>query len=342
MPIWSPLNKSDSSLALVPFGTGGLDEFTDEYALTLGRLRRADNVRTATGALERRKGAKKLWQFTDPGASKTFGTDAKYASIPAGTHLETLDGGFALTLHITAERAGVGNTAMILSSRVSGQSYHVLRVQIDENGLLYVGFEKRSGGDCVVTTSALTASAAVDVLAIFDPVGGTFTVYVDGVSSGTPVTGLTAADGPVAGAGTAWHLGVHYNPVGATVVANTFFGGAIQGVTLLSLRGIRAASGTTTLVDTLIRHSARMWPAPQAPSCLMNFDCADTSTTTLYDSSRYKNDATMTGTPSNTSSISTRSIPSNFVGYLELPNSRGVNVIASHGRLYYETIVPAL
>ena len=327
-------------MALIPFGVGGLDEFTHESLLPLGRLRRADNVRIATGALERRKGAKKLWAFSDPNNSKTFGTDAKYASIAAATHLETLNAGFALMLHFKADRA-VGSLAFILSSRVNAQAYHVLSVNINSGGLLKVAFEKSSGGTATVTTTALTSGQPSHVLALFDPVGGTFTVYVNGAANGTPVTGLTIADGPIAGAGTAWHIGAEYNPATAGVVATTHFDGAIQGVTLLSLRGMRPASGTTTLVDTLIRHSARLWPAPQAPNCLMNYDFAHSSTTVLYDSSRYKNDGTLTGTPSNTTEIATGSIPSNYVGYLELPNSRGDNVIASNGRLYYEKIFAA-
>jgi len=343
MAVLGSTHLSDlSSLALVPFGDGGLDEFTHESLIGPGKLRRADNIRTSRGTLERRKGAKKLVQFTDPNASKTFGTDAKFATIPAGSRLEGLDGGFALLLHITAVRSGAGNTGYIVSSRVASQSYHVLRATIDENGLVTVGFEKRSGGDCAVTTTAIDANAETHLLALFDPVGGTFTVYIEGAASGTPVTGLTAADGPIAGSGTAWHLAAEYNPTGTAVTADTHFDGKYQGVTLLTLRGIRPASGDTTLVDTLIRHSARMWPAPQSPMCLMNFDFLHTSITDLYDSSRHKKDATMDGSLTNTAAIATGSIPANFVGHLELPSSREDNVMASGGRLYYEIIVPAL
>lgn len=327
-------------LSLAPYGAGGLDEFTHESLLGLEFLRRADNVRSPKGSLDRRAGDKKLWKFSETGAtaSKTFGADTKYATIPAAAQLETLDAGFALFKHFKAVRPSAGNTAYILSSRVNGQSYHVLRATIDENGAVTVGFEKTSGGDCAVTTSAITANASTDLLALFDPVGGTFTVYVNGASSGTPVTGLSIADGPIAGTGTAWHIAAHYNPATTSIVANTHFDGALHGFTLLSLRGLRPASGSTTLVDTYIRHSSRVWPAPQAPHVIFHYDCLSTSLTTLTDASRFKNDATVTGTPTNTGGVALGSIPANYVGYVDAATGRGDNVVGSAGRLFYETV----
>lgn len=339
-PFRSNHQSSDSTLSLVPFGSGGLDLFTHESLLGLQFLRQADNVRNPKGSLERRKGDKKIAAFTDRSASKTFGADTKYATIPAASQLQTLAAGFAFIFGITAVRPGAGDTGYILSSRINGQSYHVLRATIDENGLLTVGFEKASGGDCAVTTTALSSGAAARCLAIFDSVAGTFSLYVNGIANGTPVTGLTVADGPIAGALTDWHIGAHYDPATTAIVSDTHFDGKCQGFTLLSLRGMRAASGTTTMASALARHTAHVWPAPQAPNVLFNYDFFHTSTTTLYDQSRFKNHATLTGTPSNTTSLIPASvIPANFVGYLEGPDGRADNVVGSTGATFYETIL---
>ena len=341
MPLGASLSDELTTFSLVPFGVGGLDEFTHESLLSPEYLRQADNVRLSKLSLDRRQGALKLTAFSDPTGSKTFGADTRYATISAGSQLEDTSGGFALGMHFTAVRPSAGNTGYILSSRVNGQSYHVLSVSIDENGLVTVGFEKQSGGTASVTTSATTSGGDVSLLALLDIFAGTFTVYVNGASSGTPVTGLSASDAPIAGSGTDWHFGAHYNPATAGVVANTHFDGKLQGVTLHSLRGLRPASGTTTVVETLLKHSSRVWPAPQLPQVLFHYDMHGSSLTSLTDASRFKNHAAVTGTITSTASVALPSIPTNAVQFVTTPSGRRDNVVCSHGRLFYETLAAA-
>ena len=343
MATYPTLSDDLTTFSLVPFGIGGLDEFTHESLLPPEFLRQAENIRLSKLSLDRRQGGLKLNKFSDPSGSKTFGADTRWATIPAATQLEGLSGGFAIGGHFTAVRPGAGNTAFILSSRVSGQSYHVLKITIDENGLVSFTFEKASGGAATVTTTALTANAATNFLAILDIFAGTWTVYIDGVSNGTPVTGLAAADAPIAGSGTAWHLAAHYDPGAgpAAVVANTHFDGKIQGFVLHSLRGIRPASGTTTMVATLLKHSSRLWPAPQLPHILFMYDCHGSSILELTDASRFKNSATVAGTITSTAAVTFASLPTNAVQYVTTPSGRRDNLVCSHGRLFYETLATA-
>ena len=46
----------------------------------------------------------------------------------------------------------------------------------------------------------------------------------------------------------------------------SLFGGSDDGLTIFTLRGLSPSSGTTTLVETLRRHSCRAWPAPRLSS----------------------------------------------------------------------------
>jgi len=340
MPVRAARAEATRIYSLVPFGIGGLDEFTHESALGPEFLRQADNCRLATLATARRAGALKLTQFSDPTASKTFGTDAKYAKIGTASQLLIPAGGWAIAFSFTAVRPAAGKTAYIISSRVTGQSYHVIYASLDENGVLTVGWTKVTGAaDVSIASTALTAGATTHVIAIFDAVAGTFTLYVNGVSDGTPVTAIATTEKPVQDADD-WYFGVHWNPSAgpAAAVADTHFDGKLQAVTLFSLRGTRPASGTTTLAQTLVAHSRRVYPNPAMPWVLFHYDFASTSTATLYDASRHKNDGTLTGTPSNTAAIAHYSLPAHYVGYVTTPAGRGDNLVGSHGRLFYETI----
>lgn len=339
MPLRVTRRENVAKLRLEPPGSGGLDLYTDENMLSERRLRRSEHVRNMTSGIERRQGAKKIATLTDSTGSWTFGATTKYATIPAATQLQIAQGGFGIRFSITAVRPGAGNTGYILSSRVDGQSYHVVYATIDENGLLTVGWTKSSdSSDVSVTTSALTDDGAADVLAIFDAELGTFTVYVDGESNGTPVTGIDSTEKPIAGSGTAWHLGVHYNPATAGVVANTNFDGKVDAVTLFSFAGLRLTDGDPTLLATLRKWSLQQWPNPDSAMVLFQYDCDEGSGTTLEDASRFKNHGTLTGSPTATADVAYPTVLGNFVGTFEDATSERTNLVAAGGALYYEVI----
>ena len=300
-----------------------------------------ENIDIRGDIVARRLGAVKIYAATSASASRTFGADTIYATIPAGGPLSSIPvGGFILYFHITAVRPASGKTAYAISSRVNGEAYHIASVTLSDAGVLTVSWTKASDASSVsVATTALTAGATAHAACVFDAASGAFTVYIDGTASGTPVTGIAATEQPKQSSATAWHLGVHYDPATA-VVADTFLPGALDGVTVLSLAGMELTTGSPTLLSVLLRHSFRQWPSPQADNCLACYDFNE-SVSVLTDRSNHANNATVTGTPTSTSEVALGSLPVNFIGSVQFTNGRTANVVAAQGALRYQDIVPA-
>lgn len=325
----------------MPLGGDGLDYQTSPALVPPSVLTVGENIRINQGVLTRRLGRRKVYAASDPGGSKTFGAVTKYGTIPAAAQLEIPAGGWALNLHFTAVRPSGGNTAYVLSSRVNGQSYHVLSVTLSDAGVVTTTAQFQSGGSKSIASGAVSAAGTVHLLVIHDAPAGTMTQYINGVSDGTQITGLATSDALVTGTGEDWHIGVHYNPATAGVVANTNFDGKVDGLTLMTLAGTRPSEGSPTLASTLIKHSFRQWPSPWMDMVLASYDFDESSVTSMTDRSRFKNTASLTGTPTNTAAVAYSSIVTNHIGFSQFPTGRKSNLMGSWGRLFYEDVASA-
>ena len=338
MPDGPSRNASQDSydvLTLMPFGSGGVDLFTDAANLAPEFLSRGENLRLAHGPVERRDGWAKLYQPTDVCGSKTFGTTGKYATIPTAAQLVLAKGGWGLHVSYVLRWPDAGKTAFVLSSKPSGGTFHVLKHTVSDSGQPTTKWRDSSGADREIVGSAVVDGTTVHVLALFDPTAGTFTQYVSGAASGTPITGLDSALTLDQTTGVVWAVGVE-KETGAGVTADTQFTGAIDSLTLFSFAGTRPSSGDTTLAATLLRHSARQWPAPQMDSVIFNYDMD--ATDAMYDSSRFKNHASLVGSPTNTAAVALSSMPGNHVGSFDGPLGKRVNIFGNYGRLFFQII----
>lgn len=320
-----------------PFGLGGVDMFTEPSLLPPEVMALAENTHSTDLGLSRRPGSAKLARLTDTGGSKTFGATTKYALLTAASQLLLPKGGFAFKCSFVATRPSGGNTAWIVSSRPNGQTYHVFKVTLSDAGVITATFRDTGGSDRTTSTAAVDAGATVHFLVVLDVVAGTWTAYVNGQASGTPLTGLSSSIQPIQTASVAWAFGVE-KETGVAVTANSNFDGALDAITLFTLSGLRPSTGTTTVVDMLRAHSARQWPSPEMDMVVFNYDCDSTSTTVLYDSSRFANNASLVGTPSNTSAVAYNSPVGNYVGYFDQPDGGAYNLAAAYGTLYYEQV----
>ncbi len=322
---------------ILPVGADGLNTFLDATMVAPSGLVRAENIRGGRLSLDRRGGALKLTRGTDTTGSLTFGATTKYVTVPAASQLAIPSGGWAFLLHFTATRPGSGNTGWLLSTRPSGVAWHVLSVTISDAGAVTVAWRDNGGTSRSVTTAEITADAVTHLLAVYDAAAGTFTVYLNGVSSGTPLTGLASTLYPDA-TSTDWVFGVE-KPGGAAVTLNSQFSGAMNGATLLTLKGTRPSSGDTTLVSVLRKHSWRSWPAPEADGVLFHYDFDSIST--FRDRSRFKNHGSFTGTPTLGSSVSLATLCGNVAHLIQSPDGRRTNVVGVAGTTYYETVKTA-
>lgn len=336
-PSRSAGQESADVTAIKPVAPGGVDLFTHPALLGPGYLRQGENIRLADGCLARRLGPAKIYKASSVGGSKTFGATTKYATIPAASQLLLPAGGHAFHASFVATRPSAGNTAWLLSSRPNGQTYHVYKVTLDENGLLTCAWRTSAAATITTTTAAITAGLTVHLWAIYDPIAGTYTAYINGTASGTPHSGLASTLQPAQDTGVIWAVGVE-KETSAAVTANSQFLGAIDSLTLMTLVGTRPSSGTTTLLATLLRHSARQWPSPWMDCIRFNYDMDAASAMT--DSSLFANHATLVGVPADTPAVAYDSLVSNFVGSLDMLDGSLVNIIGNHGRLFFETVRP--
>lgn len=311
-----------------PLFEGGVD--LDVHASSLGASfsPRIENGDLQDGVVSRRTGAKKVYRPSDATASKTFGTTGKYALLPVATHLVIPAGGFARLSHFVATRPAGGNTSTIIGNRPTGQGYQVFGLHLSDAGVLTSTWKDSGATTRAVATAAISDGATVHLLEYFDASAGTYTVYVNGSSSGPPITGLSSSLRPDTTAGVAWVFGVE-KETGAGVTANSMFLGALDDIVLFR---------NPPPVAMLLKHSARGWPTPTDPRVLFHYSFDGSSTTVLADHSGFKNHATLVGTPSNTTAVALTSMNCNFLGAIGRPDSSKVNLYGSHGRLFYETM----
>jgi len=322
-------------LVLSPIGDRGVNLFSDTTAGAPDQLSRGENISFIHGTADRREGSIKLAQLSvagSVGASRTFGTDAKYATftpplIPVG--------GWAILLHFVPYSAEVPSGAIgwVVGARPSGQTYHVFKVTNSDSGGVVVSWRTSAGATHSITLTGVTATNS-HLLAVYDAVAGTFTCYLNGAVSGTPITGLASTLQPVQTAGVVWTFGVE-KETGSAVTANSSFPNKIDGMTLFTLRGSRAASNA--VIETLRRYSAAAWSLPQHPCVLASYDMDEASGTTMKDRSGVvpAADGTYVGTPSVTAPVALMTAPTNLVTHIELP-AGGWNIAASFGNLFTE------
>jgi hypothetical protein len=324
-------------IGLAPDGTAGLGSagvnLTPGAMLSGYEILRGENVRVQRGNLERRPGAKRLVVLTNNTASRTFGTDAKYATFAWPT---IPVGGFGVLLHFTATRPAAGKTAFIVGARPAGVAWHIFKVSLDENGVATIEWRSSGGVTTTITTAALSNSNPTHLLVVYDATLGTFTAYVNGDVSGTPATGLAAALKPDTSAATAT-FGVE-KETGAAVTADSHFDGPLDAVTIFLFRGLRIASGDPSMLSTLRTHSLRQWPNPALSYVLAHYDLDEASGTVMYDRSRAKNHGAYVGTPSITGSVALAFPVGNFVGVFQKATGPRINLVAAGGTLYYETV----
>lgn len=332
MPRVGTRKRSFLVTSFSPLGLDGVDLFTDAAQLPPTALAGLTNGRLSKDVVERRNGGAKLTSFTSPLHSLTFGTVAKYATF---TMPLIPKGGFALLMSFTAVWSATATAARILGSMPTGQAWHVLTVSIDNAGLISVTWRDSGGSTRTVTTTSVTNGAATNLLAIYDAVAGTFTAYVNGASSGTPLTSLSATLQPDQTSGVVSTFGVE-KVTGGAVTADSDFDGKVDQFVLFALRGTRPAAGTTTLASVLVKHSSHRWPTPGMDAVLQAFDMTRTSGTTLYDVSYGGNNATLVAGPTVTDPVAYAAIIGNVVVSIQSPSAQRWNLFAAGGSSYYE------
>lgn len=312
-----------------PFGEGGVDLSANAATLSPSYLARSENADLTDDVVARRNGAKKTYKASDATGSKTFGTTAKYALIPAASQLLIPAGGFAFVGHFVpyALEVPLGDTSYIVGARPSGQSYHVFKVTNTDSGTVVVSWRTSAGATHSITLTGVTAIDS-HLVAYYDAAAGTFTCYLNGAVSGTPITGLASTLQPAQDSGVAWTFGVE-KETGSAVTANTAFPNACDDFVLFR---------NPPPVAMLLKHSARGWPNPMDDRVLFHYSFDGSSTTVLTDHSWFKNHATLAGTPSNTAAVALSSMNSNHIGSIGRPDGSRVNLFGSHGRLFYEPL----
>jgi len=315
--------------------TGGVDYFTDAAGLDPRVLSRGENLYSQRGVVERRPGAQKLVQLVTPGttgASRTFGTTGKYATIPPAAQLLIPYGGFALMFHITAVRGAT--TGQILHGQDGADSVPPFDMSLGTDGRLSFVVNWAGGGtDGSSFTDIIADGATVHGLYIYDPIVGTIYTAINGTLYVPEVTGTSLDKRPVQTASMTWLVGVKKT---AAAVVSLPFAGKADSFTLFTMRGTRHTS-TSSIVETYRRNSARTWPSPFMENVLFHYDFDEASGTTMYDRSNYKNHGTYVGGPAVTTPVAQLAAPGNLIDRIEVNGNR-YNVAGSFGSLWYEAI----
>lgn len=331
MPDYGPLKttvRQDSGTIVPLFGRAapfeGVDLYTDPAALDPGYFARGENVDGSAGTLDRRRGARKIARLSNPssvGASKTFGAVGKYATfVPPLVPY----GGFGFGFHCVATR-GLDDAYLISGNDGTDAHNMPVSVTLSTAGVLTVTVYWDGGGSTALATSALTDGLTVHAFLAYDPVAATLYLYVNGA--------LAASTGSLSGKRPLQYSMTWYVAVLKTILVGISypFLGAIDGLVLFTFRGVGDTAG---LIASLVRQSARQWPAPQEDMVLAFFDMDDAATV-MRDRSGRGNNGTVTGTPTVTAAVALLSAVTNLVTALETPGFTG-NVVASHGDLFYQ------
>lgn len=342
VPSGSTNRNASDTLSLVPFGAGGVDQFTSAALLDPSVLRRGENIRSAQLVTSRRLGAQKVYRATDIGAARLFGADTKYASVPAASHLLIPKGGFGYVITIKMVPPGAGNTSYILSNRQPGQTYGVVWLTVNDGRQLIASVRWSNGTTTTLTSEPLVNGQVYNVAIIYNDPSGSITMYLDGAPALSGEIPVSASPGsglqPAQTANINWYFGVEYDPSAVGVTANTAFLGEMDGFTLFTLAGNRPTSGDTTLLSTILKWSRCQWPAPEAPFVLAHYDFDEASGSVLYDRSRHMNHGTYVGASSTSTALAYSSHAMNHVGAFDTPLGKRVNLIGNSGRAVYEIV----
>lgn len=311
-------------------GAAGVDLLTHDGMLSDFALRRGERVRSYDGALTPALGPKRIGVFTQTYGARVFGTTGKYAKVTGNADLVIPYGGFAYRFSLVATRAGAVGYYVSCNTDVAAAPV-LVRLQAD--GTLTVGTNWDGGGSSSVTTSALTDGSTHHGLVVYDADAGTYTLYLDGDSSGTPVTGLGSSKRPVQTV-VDWYFGVTY---AAAAVASPF-AGSVDAFTLFSFAGIRITDGSPSLLDTLRAHVFRQWPNPMLPMVMAQYDFDEASGSVLYDRSRHKNHGVYTGASTPSAAVAYSYPVGNYVGVFRGAGGVCTNLAATGGVLHYEQV----
>lgn len=329
-PSRQPGQESADVLHLRPPAPGGADLFTAAALLGPGFLRRSENVRLADGRISRRAGVGKIARIASTCASKTFGTTGKYATIPAASQLLIPYGGFALHFSFTAVRALV--SAQLIYGQDGADSVPPIDVSLDSSGHLVCTVNWDGGGSETFQSGVLTDGSTQHALLVYDYTIGSVCLALNGVMAIPEIVGASVNKRPVQTANMAWLVGA--KKTAASVVSLPFLG-KIDSLTLWMGAGT-GTSRTAGYISTLVAHSRRQWPNPLADDVLFNYDMDETSATSMRDTSRYANHASVTGTPTVTAEVALSSVPCNFVGALDATDGSRSNIVGVAGNLYYQ------
>lgn len=338
MPRRRTRRKSEAkAFSFVP-GTTGLDLFTHDSLLPPTALRTAEHVRLSNGALERRPGSVRLDALSASRTALSFGAAGDYGVVTAATHMLIPRGGFAVRLSFKATRPSASNTAYLFSSRASaGKNYGWLTVTLSDAGVSTWEWRKESDESAVsIASTAHAADATVHALFVFDADAGTTTLYIDGVSDGTPVTGISSDEQPMQDA-VDWWFGANHDG-SAVAVANTEFLGDIDAWCVFAFRNTNISEGSNTLLSALKRHTLMEWPNPRGSMVVSCFDFNDASVATEPDRSRHSADITYSGTPTKDTALARSVVLGQHVGVLQRPTGERVNLIGWQGRIAAQTV----
>ncbi len=339
MPFGQTRRNRSKTVRFESPGRLGVDINTADGLLPDGAMRRLEHMRLDQMGLARRPGSARIFSATENTGSYTFGADTKYASIATASQLLIPTGGFAFHASFVATRPASGKTAFLISSIPAGQTYNVFFVSLNSAGLLSAGFRDTTNTDYqFVTNGAITNNQVCALLVVVDSVAGTMTAYLNGaqVSIEVPVAGLPSTIQPIQ-TPTNWTVGVA-KVTGGAVTADSFFPGAIDALTLYTLRGTRFLVGTTSLADRLRTETFREWPLPSHASVLFHYDLNEASGTVMTDRSRFKNHGAYVGTPTATAKVAYSRPVSNFCGSFRTALGKVVNLYAAGGSLYYQVV----
>ena len=308
-----------------------MDLFSRQGTLSSFALRRGERVRVQDGAISRAKGPKRLAALTNNTHAYTFADDTKYATF--SPHLIPAGGWFAM-VHFVATRTA--NTSWVVGSIPSGQTFNILGVTLTSAGAPAVVWRDSAGTDHTITGAVVADGSTVHMLIVYDAVNGTYKVYINGSSIGTPETGLASTLQPDQSTVT-WTLGVK-KITGSAVTANTHFDGAIDSLTLGTLRGVNPTAGSPSMIDTLLAHSLRQWPNPADAKILAHYDLDEAAGSVMYDRSKHKNHGTYVGGPTPGTSVALAFPVGNYIGTFQTALGARTNLASAGGALFYETV----
>jgi len=322
-----------------PLAVLGLDRRSTPEAIPEDAFATLEQARLDRSSIRRRDGAEKIEEFSHVTGSITFGADSKYGKVTAASPNPLLlpVGSWAVRFSCVATRPSAGQTAYLWSNRVNGQTYGALWATLSDAGVLTASFRTAAGATVTATSGTISAGATVHGWLVFDAIAGTFTIYVNGASSGTPATGISATT-QVLQTALDWYFGVEYDPAAVGVTANTHFDGALDAWMLKSFAGVRLTEGSPTLLSVLLANGYQEWPAPFDDTVRAYYDFNEGSGTTAKDRSRYKRHMTLTGGPSWTSALCPRSAHVNLIGQHKAADGERTNLVVAGGRAFYEIV----